>query len=106
MSAMNIGMKNGLILLCAALAIDVVLLLEALQAADAAADDDAGAVGIVPLTRRRSPASVIACTDAAIGVLREEVRALGFLALHVLQRIEALHLAGEAHGERRLRRTS
>ena len=51
MSAMNIGMKNGEILLGPALAIDVVLLLEALEPADAAADDDAGALGIVAAVR-------------------------------------------------------
>ena len=64
MSAMNIGMKNGLILLTPALAVDVVLLLEALEAADAAADDDAGAVDVVRRPSAR-PASLIACTAAA-----------------------------------------
>ena len=61
MSAMNIGMKNGADLALPALAVDVVLLLERLESADAAADDDAEcvpgrtlAVGQVP--RPPSPA--------------------------------------------------
>ena len=46
-----------------------------------------------------SPASVIACDGGGDGVLRVQVGALRFLAVHVLERIEPLHLAGEADGE-------
>ena len=66
MSEMNIGMKNALILLCAALAVDVVLLLERLEAADAAADDDAERGPDRTSTDRRSPRPPSPATDAAM----------------------------------------
>ena len=71
------------------------VVLEGLHAADAAADDDAGAIrGRARFSA--SPACVTAWCAAAMRVLGEEVVALGFLAVHVLQRVEPLHLAGEA----------
>ncbi len=94
MSEMNIGMKNALILLWPALAVDVVLLLERLEAADAAADDDADAIRIV---RRAVVESRIGHRLDRRGdrVLGEQVGSLGLFALHVDERVEALYLARE-----------
>ena len=84
MSAMNIGMKNGRDLARPALAVDVVLLLEALQPADAAAEDDAGRVGVVAVAVVE-PGVVHRLHRRGDRVLRVQVGALRFLPLHVLR---------------------
>src|SRR5690348_5359383 len=83
-----------------ALPIYVVLLLEALQSTDAAAEDDTDAIWII-LARIGERGIGHRLRRAGQRVLRIRVGALRFLAIHVLQRIEALHLAGEAHGKLR-----
>jgi len=74
-----------------------VLLLEALQATDTAADDDAGAVDVV--VARREPGIGHRLDRRGDGVLCVQIRPLRFLPLHGLERIEALHLTGEADGK-------
>ena len=83
-----------------ALAIDVVLLLEALEATDAAAEDHADAIRIVHGRIGECRVGHCLCR-AGQGVLCVGVSTLGFLPIHVLQWIEALHLTREAHGELR-----
>ena len=100
MFGMNIGTKKGETRSGPFEGVGGAVVLERLHAADAAADDDADAV----LVRRRSPSSpacITAWCAAADGVLGEEVVALGFLAVDVLERVEPLHLAGKAHAEPR-----
>ena len=70
------------------------VVLEGLHAADAAADDDAGALRVgEPALQPRLGDGLVGRPE---GVLREEVVAPGFLLVDVLQRVEPLHLAGEA----------
>jgi hypothetical protein len=76
-----------------------VLLFEALESSDAATDDDAGSIDVVgaggePGVGHRLDRG----GDRVLGV---QIRPLGLLPLHRLQRIERLHLAGEAHGKGR-----
>src|SRR5450759_5411673 len=91
--------EEGADLVRPALAVDIVLLLEALQPADAAANDHSQAIDIV------APASQAGVRHRlhgrGDGVLRVRIRPLRFLPLHDLERIEALNLAGEAHRKRR-----
>ena len=80
------------------LSVNVVLLLETFQAADAAAEDDADAVRIVhPRIGERGIGHRL--SRAGDRVLRVSIRSLRFLPIHVLQWIEALHLARETNGE-------
>src|SRR4029078_393514 len=84
----------------AALAIDVVLFLERLEAADAATDDHADAVRIEAGRVLEAGIRHRLCRRGN-GVLREEIRALGFLPLEVHERIEMLDFTREANREGR-----
>src|SRR5512132_53012 len=78
-----------------ALPVDVVLFFEALEAPDTAADDDANAVGVDPITavgQARVRHGLPGAGDRVLGVL---VRAFRLLALHVVERVEPLHLRSE-----------
>src|SRR6476661_1970562 len=81
-----------------AFAIDVVLLLEALQPADAAAEDDAGGIGIVAVSGPEL--GILHGLDGSRDrVLRVSVGSLGFFSIHVLERIEPFDFAREPHRE-------
>ncbi len=83
-----------------ALPVDVVLLLEALQSADAATDDDADAIRVhpVPLDKVRVGHGLARRGNRVLRVL---VRSLRFLPIHVVERIEAFHFSGEPNGKLR-----
>ena len=89
--------EEGADLALPALAVDVVLLLEALEATDTAPDDHPGAIRVEgalgePRVRHR-------LDGGSDRVLRVRVGALRFLPLHGPERIEPLQLARELHGE-------
>jgi len=83
----------------AALAVDVVLLLEALETADAAADDDTDSVG-VDAVRSVSESGIghrlSRARDCVLGVL---IGPLCFLPLHVVERVEPFHFRRKFHRE-------
>jgi hypothetical protein len=79
--------------------VHVVLLLERPQPANAAADDDAGTLGIVAVSFGESRV-LHRLHRGGDGVLRVCVSALGLFAVHEQNRIEALDLGGEANRER------
>jgi hypothetical protein len=93
MSAMNIGMKNGEILLGPRSRY-------ALQPTDPAAEDDPGLLAIVPVAVRETGIGhrLHRRRDGILGVV---VGALRFLAIHEVERVEVLHLGGESDGELR-----
>ena len=100
MSGMNIGTKNGDTRSGPLSDVGPAVVLEGLHPADAAADDDAGALGRreLPLQPRLRDGLM----GGREGELGEEVVPPGFLPVDVLQRIEPLDLAGEP--DRQLRR--
>jgi hypothetical protein len=67
------------------------------DASDARAHEDAEAIAV--LLRGVSPASSTAITAQATRVLQVEVQLALVLLVDVLERVEALHLAGDPRGE-------
>jgi hypothetical protein len=98
MSEMNIGTKKGDTRSGPALDQLGVLVLEGVDAADAAADHDAEALvvdAVALLVEARLPHRLHGRGDREV---REAVGALHLLAVDVQRGVEPLHLAGEAHG--------
>ena len=80
------------------LPIRIMLLLEALQPSDAAADDDAQAIHVVRTARETRVRHRL--DGGRDRVLRVRVRALRLFPLHRPERIESLQFTGESHGKR------
>src|SRR4029077_7244571 len=78
--------------------VDVVLLFEALEPANAAADYDADAIWVhtVPLNEAGVGHRLPGRRDGVLCIL---IRALRFLSIHEVERIEPLHLGGESNGK-------
>ena len=97
------GMKNGEMRPRPVLQQGLVLALDHFESADAAADVDADALGVLRASTF-SPELESANSRRRDGELDEAPHLLDFFFLDVLGRVEILHLAGDPAGELRWRR--
>ena len=92
------GMKNGEMRAGPFLEQNLVLPLDHLESADAAADVDADALGLFAVVTLK-PDACNAKSARRDGELDEPAHLLDFFFLDVIRRVEVLHLAGDSASE-------